>query len=56
MELRPDFIGAHLSLGAAYRELNQIEQAKASFRRVLELNPNEPQAPTIRQWLNNAPD
>ena len=55
VDLQPDLIDAHLNLGAAYRELGQMAQARSSFERVLQLNPNDPQAPTIRQWLSETP-
>jgi len=47
----------HYHLGLAYQKSNQVELAKANFRRALELDPKSPRANEIRQalleWTSN---
>lgn len=52
----PADIRAHLALGNLYSQrLGDISKARAHYRRVLELDPNHPQAPSIRAWLRDHP-
>lgn len=50
-QINPRLTNAFFNLGLAYGALNRLEEARANLRRVLELNPNDPQAPVIRQLL-----
>jgi tetratricopeptide (TPR) repeat protein len=52
LEENPDEARAHLSLASIYAEqLGQPTSARPHYRRVLELEPQHPQAPAIRYWL-----
>lgn len=52
LEQNPDEARAHLSLASLYAEkLGQPALARPHYRKVLELEPQHPQAPAIRYWL-----
>ena len=51
----PDLADAHFNLGTAYVMSNRSDQARPHFLKMLRLNPRDPQAPTIRQWLRANP-
>ncbi len=51
IQINPRLTNAYFNLGLAYGALNRLEEARANLRRVLELNPNDPQASVIRQLL-----
>ncbi|MFN0067475.1 MAG: tetratricopeptide repeat protein, partial [Limisphaerales bacterium] len=52
VQQRPDSVNGHLLLGNLYADpLRRPADARDHYRRVLELNPNHPQAPAIRRWL-----
>ena len=52
----PDDVRTHLALGNLYaQELYQNKLAGAHYRRVLELDPQHPQADAIRFWIANNP-
>lgn len=47
-----DHLGAHFLLGNLWaQDLNDPAQARPHYRKVLELDPNHPQAVSIRYWL-----
>jgi tetratricopeptide (TPR) repeat protein len=51
----PDDTRAHLSLGNLYaQKLNQPQRAREHYGRVLEKNPQHPQAAEIRLWLGRS--
>jgi tetratricopeptide (TPR) repeat protein len=48
----PEHIGAHFLLGNLWaQDLQDPSQARPHYRKVLELEPNHPQAVSIRYWL-----
>lgn len=52
LEQNPDETRAHLSLASLYAEkLGEPAVARPHYRKVLELEPQHPQAPAIRYWL-----
>jgi tetratricopeptide (TPR) repeat protein len=51
----PNLTDAHFNLGTAFLMSNRPTEAKPHFLKVLRLNPNDPQAPMIRQWLRANP-
>ncbi len=54
LEVYQDYVPAHLGLAGIYSEhLKVPEQAESHYRRILELNPQHPEAANIRQWLFN---
>ena len=54
LDVYRDYVPAHLGLAVIYAEqLKLPEQAESHYRRVLELNPQHPEAVNIRQWLFN---
>jgi hypothetical protein len=54
LEVYRDYVPAHLGLAVIYSEhLKVPEQAEIHYRRILELNPQHPEAANIRQWLFN---
>ena len=54
LEVYQDYAPAHLGLAVIYSEhLKVPEQAEGHYRRILELNPQHPEAANIRQWLFN---
>lgn len=53
---RPDETRAYLNLGNLYAQtLNQPQQARSNYTKVLQLNPRHPQATSIRYWLTANP-
>lgn len=53
---RPEEVRAHFALANLYaQQLDQPVLARKHYLAVLELNPDHPEAPTIRQWLANNP-
>ena len=53
---RPDESRAHFSLGSLYAyKFNQPELARQHFNKVLEYDPQNPQASEIRFWLASHP-
>lgn len=56
LRMRPDESRAHLSLGNLYAyKLNQPDLARQHFSKVLEYDPQNPQASEIRFWLVSHP-
>ncbi len=54
LEVYRDYVPGHLGLAVIYSEhLKVPEQAESHYRRILELNPQHPEAANIRQWLFN---
>jgi len=54
LEVYRDYVPAHLGLAVIYSEhLKVPEQAESHYRRILELNPQHPEAASIRRWLFN---
>jgi tetratricopeptide (TPR) repeat protein len=52
IEEKPDEARAYLALGNLYSQvLNKTDLAITNYQRVLDLAPQHPQAPQIRQWL-----
>ena len=52
IRMNPDHALAHAYLGRLYGETTgKLSEARAHYRRFLELEPNDPQAPAIRAWL-----
>lgn len=52
----PREVRAHLSLGNLYsQQLGRPDRAKAHYQKVLDLEPQHPQATAIRYWLRNNP-
>jgi tetratricopeptide (TPR) repeat protein len=52
----PDEARGHLLLGNLYAErLGEPKEARDHYAKVLELDPNTPQAPAIRAWILKAP-
>ena len=50
---QPDDIRAHLALGNLYAQaLHDVAQARQHYLRVLELQPDHPQASDLRFWLS----
>ena len=41
IELKSDFVGAHLNLGLILKELGKLKEAKQEFKKCIELEPNE---------------
>jgi tetratricopeptide (TPR) repeat protein len=55
-ELDPTYVKAYFNMGLTYlNNLNQLEAARRSLRRVLELRPDHPRAQEIRQVLSLEP-
>jgi tetratricopeptide (TPR) repeat protein len=49
---KPDYAAAHYTLGMIYaRTPATLDQARQSYRRYLQLAPNEPTAAVVRKWL-----
>ena len=56
IEARPDDARAHLALGNLYaQQLLEPAQARAHYRKFLDLEPRSPQAAPIRYWLSANP-
>ena len=54
LEVYRDYVPGHLGLAVIYSEhLKVPAQAEIHYRRILELNPQHPEAANIRQWLFN---
>lgn len=52
IEAKPDDARAHLALGNLYaQQLLEPAQARKHYKKLLELDPRNPQAPAIRFWL-----
>jgi tetratricopeptide (TPR) repeat protein len=52
----PNDVRTHLALGNLYaQQLNQPNKARMHYLKVLEIDPNHPQAPTIGYWLSYHP-
>ena len=52
----PDEVRAHLAMANIYaRTLNQPDKARPHYQRVLEIDPHDPQAAGIREWLKANP-
>jgi tetratricopeptide (TPR) repeat protein len=52
LEAKPNEVRAHLTLGNLYaQQLNEPHKARPHYLRVVELEPQNPQAPAIRYWL-----
>jgi tetratricopeptide (TPR) repeat protein len=49
--LNPAHAAAYFNMGIVYRELNNMEKAKAAWRKFLELAPHSPMADTIKNFL-----
>lgn len=47
----PDYANGHLLMGLILRESGQEAKSLPSFRRFLELAPDDPSAPKVREWL-----
>ena len=48
---KPDAVDLHVHLGFALGMIGQLEQSKTHLEKVLELQPNHPQAKAVRQML-----
>lgn len=48
-ELDPNSVGAHLNLGVAWMNLNDVDRAIASLRKAVEIDPGPP---SVAAWLN----
>jgi tetratricopeptide (TPR) repeat protein len=49
---KPEYAAAHYTLGMIYaRSPATLDQARQSYRRYLQLAPNEPTAAVVRKWL-----
>jgi tetratricopeptide (TPR) repeat protein len=56
LALHPDEARGHLTLGNLYADqLRDIPRARRHYQRVLQLDPRNPQAQTIRFWLVSNP-
>jgi tetratricopeptide (TPR) repeat protein len=56
LALEPDDAPAHLALAGLFaRALGESEKARPHYERVLELDPQNPQAGAIRVWLSEQP-
>ena len=56
LALYPEETRAHLAMANLYaKTLNQPDKARLHYQRVLELNPHDPQAANIRDWLKANP-
>jgi tetratricopeptide (TPR) repeat protein len=51
----PDNVGAHYLLALAYETLGQLDLARASAAKALQLRPHDPQFQSLFQRLNKAP-
>ncbi|MFH1228693.1 MAG: tetratricopeptide repeat protein [Planctomycetota bacterium] len=54
ISLAPKLIGAYFNRGGAYFNKRELNKAIADFEKVLELDPKHPQAPQIRQAIEDA--
>jgi len=54
-EYKPEWPDPHLKLGYAYLNTGDMESAKASFQRVIEVAPGSPQAQMAEATLSNLP-
>jgi tetratricopeptide (TPR) repeat protein len=52
---RPGLVDAQFNLAMALIKLNRPREARPYFQTMLRLNPNDPQAETIRAWLRANP-
>lgn len=53
LQKRPDYAPAHYLIGWMYAEdAGTHEQAKAHYRKFLELSPSDPSAPAVKDWLS----
>ena len=53
----PDETRAHLLLGNLYaQKLGQPDFARGHYKKVLEKDPHNDQAPALRAWLQNNPE
>jgi len=50
-EIKPDWPPPYLKLGYVYLNKGDFENAEASFKKFLELDPNSPEAPTVKRVL-----
>ena len=56
LEVHPDEVRAHLLVGTLYsQQLGEPDLARGHYKRVLELQPQNPEAAKIRLWLQNNP-
>jgi tetratricopeptide (TPR) repeat protein len=53
IELRPEFAGYYKKLGYAYLNLGDLDTAKTYFQKFLEMAPNDPDAPSIKDILSS---
>lgn len=53
IELRPGFAGYYKKLGYAYLNLGDLNTAKTYFQKFLEMAPNDPDAPSIKDMLSS---
>lgn len=51
-KLRPDFAGYYKKLGYAYLNKGDISSAKTYFLKFIEMDPDDPETPTIKEMLN----
>jgi len=54
-EYKPDWPDAHLKLGYAYLNTGDLESAKTSFQKVVEVAPDSPQAEMAQDALSSLP-
>lgn len=54
LTLNPQMTFINVNLGTCYMNLNQLDQALPYFQRYLETNPNAPDAPQVRQYIQQA--
>ncbi len=50
-EIKPDWSPPYLKLGYVYLNKGDYSNAKANFKKFLEMDPNSPEAPTVRNIL-----
>jgi Tfp pilus assembly protein PilF len=56
LSLYPNNARAHLALGNLYsQQLEQAAKARQHYRKVLEIDPRNSQAPAVRDWLTANP-
>ncbi|MFW6136949.1 MAG: tetratricopeptide repeat protein, partial [Candidatus Aminicenantaceae bacterium] len=52
VDINPDYSPAYLRMGYAYLNQNNTDSAKEYFEKFLELDPDSPEAPTVKNILS----
>ena len=51
LRANPSDVRAHLSVANVHSKMGQVEKAREHFQKVIQIQPNHPQARSIKGWL-----